>query len=74
MNLQLVRQPLGLRGREGFVQRRRRVGVQVVHHQHDALRLRIVDVDQGLHALRPVEARAMRADLHIAPALQRLAN
>src|SRR5262249_14149474 len=64
----------GLGGRKRLVQRRRRVGVQLVHHQHDALRVGIVRVDQLLDAVRPVDPRALRTHAHGTPAAQGLAD
>src|SRR6266540_2502822 len=46
----------------------------VVLHQHDLLGIGVVDVDQVLDAMRPVDAGAPRADRHVAPAAQRLAH
>src|SRR5215207_8069028 len=74
VQLQLVGQPPGLRGRERRIQRRRRVGVEVVLHQHDLLGGRVVDVDQVFDAVRPVDAGAPCADGYVPPAAQRLAH
>ena len=61
-------------GREGLVERGRRVGVELVHDQHDPLGVGVVDVDQLLDAVRPVEPGALVADAHLPPAAQRLAD
>src|SRR6266536_3227697 len=74
VQLEPVGQPLGLSRLERLVQRRRGVGVEVVLHQHDLLGIGVVDVDQVLDAMRPVDAGAPRADRHVAPAAQRLAH
>ncbi len=37
VDLQLVGQAFGLGGREGVVERSRRVGIELIHDQHDAL-------------------------------------
>jgi hypothetical protein len=74
VQLQLVGQPLGLGRRERRIQRRRRVGVEVVLHQHDPLGVGIVDVDQVLDAVRPVDPGAPVADHDLAPASQRLTD
>jgi hypothetical protein len=46
----------------------------VVLHQHDLLSIRVVDVDQVLDAMRPVDAGAPGADHDVTPAAQRLAD
>jgi hypothetical protein len=46
----------------------------VVLHQHDPLGVGVVDIDQVLDAVRPVDAGAPLADRHVAPAAQRLAD
>jgi hypothetical protein len=74
VQLQLVGQPLGLGRLEGLIQRRGCVGVEVVLHQHDLLGVGVVDVDQVLDAVRPVDAGAPVADHDVAPASQRLAD
>ena len=51
-----------------------RVGVEVVLDQHDLLGVGVVDVDQFLDAVRPVDAGAPVADHDLAPASQRLAD
>lgn len=49
-------QGVGLRGREGLVERGDRVGVDVVHHQDDLVRRGVVDGQQMVHAVGPVGA------------------
>ena len=44
VQLQISPQPPGFVRREGFVQRRADMGIEVVEHQHHPLRLRIVVV------------------------------
>ena len=46
----------------------------VVLDQHDPLGVRVVDVDQILDAVRPVDAGAPAADHDLAPAGQRLSH
>src|SRR6266540_6016453 len=46
----------------------------VVLHQHDPLSVGIVDLQQVLDAVRPVDAGAPVADHDVAPATQRLAD
>jgi len=74
VQLQPIGQPLGLGRWERRIQRRGRVGVEVVLHQYDPLGIRVVDVDQLLDAVRPVDAGAPAADHDLAPASQRLAH
>src|SRR6266545_3883951 len=74
VQLQPVGQPLGLGRLERLIQRRRGVGVEVVLYQHDPLGVGVVDVDQVLDAVRPVDAGAPRADHDVPPAAQRLAH
>jgi hypothetical protein len=46
----------------------------VVLHQHDLLGIGVVDIDQVLDAVRPVDAGAPVADHDVAPASQRLGH
>src|SRR6266540_414894 len=46
----------------------------VVLHQHDPLGLGVVDIQQVLDAVRPVDAGAPRADHDVAPASKRLTD
>src|SRR5512132_1005746 len=74
VEFELVGQPLGLGGSERLVQRGGCVGVEVVLDQHDPLGVRVVDVDEVLDAVGPVDAGAPVADAHVPPAGQRLAD
>src|SRR5688572_17462697 len=74
VQLELGGQALGLGRWEGLVQGGRGVGVEVVLNQDDPLGVRIVDVDQLLDALGPVEAGAAVADHDLAPPSERLAD
>jgi hypothetical protein len=74
VQLQPVGQPPDLGRRERLIQRRRGVGVEVVLHQHDPLGVGIVDIQQVLDAVRPVDAGAPVADHDVAPAGKRLAD
>src|SRR5215213_2899298 len=74
MDLQLLQQPPCLRRREGLVQRRRLVRVQVVHHQHDLLRLRVPFVHQQANGFREIDGRAPLRDAHVPLPGQRLAH
>src|SRR5512132_2922520 len=74
VQLQPVGQPLGLRRRERRVQRRRRVGVEVVLDQHDHVGVGIVHIDQLPDAVRPVDPGPPLAHRHMPPATQRLAH
>src|ERR1700704_5241099 len=62
MDLQLVGQALGLSRLEDLVQRARRVGIEVVHHQRDLLDLGIDVVDRfsdiGVGSGAPPRSRA----------------
>jgi hypothetical protein len=73
MDLQLVRQPFGLGGRESFVERAGGVRVEVIHHQHDLLGVRVVHVDQLFDAARPIQAGPPLGDRDGSPAAQGLA-
>ena len=39
---------------------------EVVHHQHDFLGLRIVDINQFAHEIRPISAGPTLGDFHLA--------
>ena len=53
-----------LRRLERLVQRGQPVRVEVVHHQHDSLSVRVVLIDQSLYHMRPVHLRATLSDLY----------
>jgi hypothetical protein len=74
MDLQFVGQALGLRWRERLVERGRRVDVELVRHQHDALGSRVVDIGEFLDTSRPIEPGPLIANADLAPAPQRLAD
>ena len=74
MQLQPIGQPLGLGRLERLIQRRGRVGVEVVLHQHDHLSVGVAHIDQVLDAVRPVDPGAPRTDRHLPPAAQRLTH
>src|SRR5215217_3710629 len=59
---------------ERFIQGGGSMRVEVVHHQHDLLGLRVVQIDQLLYAMRPVELGPPLGDTDVAPAGQGLAN
>ena len=67
VQLQLVRQAPGLRGREGLVQGRRRVGVQVVLDQHEALGVGVAHVDEL--PIRCAQSTRVRRSVTAHPAL-----
>jgi hypothetical protein len=50
------------------------VGIEIVHYQHDLLGFGVVNVDQILYAVRPVELGPPLGDTDVAPTGQRLAN
>ena len=67
-------QALGLLGWERFVQTGERVGVELVHDQHDPLGLRVASVEQGADEARPIDTATMLGDRHVPPPGQRLAG
>lgn len=60
--------------RERLVKRGRRVGVELIHHQHHALGVAVASVEQVANEHRPVAAAAVRGCRHVPPARQRLAG
>src|SRR6266487_924689 len=74
VQLQPIGQPLRLGRLERLIQRRGRVGVEVVLDQHDLLSVGVAHIDQVLDAVRPVDPGAPRADRHVPPAAQRLTH
>ncbi len=71
MQLQLGGESSGFSGGERRIERGGRVGVELIHHQHDAVDVRILDVDQVLDAAGEIEPGALRADQHGALPLER---
>src|SRR5580698_5783551 len=71
-DLQALNQPTRLLGRKGLVQRTQAVGVEVVHHQRDSLRLRSMDIDQLANRFGPVDPGALIGHHEMPPADQRL--
>lgn len=67
VDLQALDYPPGFLRHEGLVQARRRVGVQLVHHQHDLVRLPVASVDQIPHDLGEVLAGPALGDVDLAP-------
>jgi len=67
-------QPLGeterLLGREGFVEGPDAVGVEVVHHQHDLLRVGVVLGEEPLDLAGPVEFGPLGLGVDAPPAFQ----
>ena len=58
----------GLGGLERFVQGAEGVGVQVVHDEHDAFGVRVVDAEQLVDLVRPVDPGPPLAGVDPAPA------
>jgi DNA-binding FadR family transcriptional regulator len=58
MDLELVREALGLGGEKGLVEGRRGVGVEVVQHEDNALGVGVADVDQVLDDVGEVDPGA----------------
>jgi hypothetical protein len=73
VDLQPIRQALGIGRREGLVERAGTVGVEVVHDQDDPLGLRVVHVHQLLDDVCPVELGPPLGDRGVSPAAERLA-
>ena len=67
VDLQLVGQALGLDGRERLVEGGRGVGVELVHDEDDTGGLGVVNIDQILDTVRPVDAGALVAEPHVTP-------
>src|SRR3954449_9702439 len=72
VDLEPVGQALRPLGREAFVQARRGVGVELVHHQHELLRLGVAPLEQRRDEPRPVAPLAALGDGHVPPARERL--
>src|SRR5215210_4583091 len=72
VDLQSLPQPPRLRGGKRLVQCPTRVGIQVVADQDQALRLRIVLLQESLDAPRPFDLATLRRDPHAPPTAQRL--
>src|SRR6516162_4171571 len=63
-------QPTSFLGRKGFVQGAQTVGVEVIHHQRDPLRLRPMHIDQLANGLGPVGLGALIGHHQMPPAGQ----
>src|SRR5215207_558488 len=74
VELQLPQYPPRLFRREGLVQRRRAVGVQVVEDDADALGSRVALIDKPLHLVREVLHRPSFRHLDVPPPALRLAE
>ena len=74
VQLQPIGQPLRLGRLERLIQRRGRVGVEVVLDQHDLLSVGVTHIEQVLDAVRPVDPGAPRTDRHVPPPAQRLTH
>ena len=48
------------------------MGIEIIHNQSDALRLRIIDIDQITNGIRPINFSAMVSHLNEAFTNQRL--
>src|ERR1700678_696605 len=66
-----LNQPAGLGSGKGLVERRRLMGVEIVLHQHDFLRLRKVHVGYSFEDLSIIHGRVAIGDLDMSPAFQR---
>lgn len=74
MDIQFVGQPFGLGRRVGLVERGRRVGVELIWHQHEALGVREVLIDQVANALGEVDPGAPIAEGDVTPSSQSFAD
>src|SRR5215210_9591788 len=74
MNLQLRSDAPGLSWSERLVEGGGGVGVEVVHHHHDSLGIRVVDLYHLLYAVRPVDLGPPLGDAAVAPANKGLGN
>src|SRR6202158_3083863 len=74
MDFKLVGPALGPRRLEDFVQRPRRMGIEIIHNQHDLLSVGIDIIDQVLDNGGEVHHSPAIRDRHLAPAAQRLAQ
>src|SRR5882724_237161 len=72
MNLQTCQQPSRLGRLEGFIQRRRFMGVEVVHHQDERVGLRRVHINHVTDHMRKVDRGAAVRDRHLPLPRQRL--
>src|SRR5262249_19349147 len=74
VDLQLVGDALRLGGGERLVERGRVMGVELVHDQHDRLRVRVADIDQVPDQVRPIGLRPLPGHGELALAQQRLTD
>src|SRR5215210_2210887 len=74
VDLQLTGDASGLGGDERLIQGGGSVGVEVVHYQNDSLGGWVVDVDQILYAIRPVDLRPPFGNANVAPTGQGLTD
>ena len=66
-----LNQAAGFRSRKGLIERRRRVGVEIVLNQDDGLGTRKVDVRQVLEYVCIVDGRSTLGHLHVPPPFER---
>ena len=67
VDLESLGECVGFGGWECLVERGDAVGVEVVHHQHDDLRVGVVDGEQFLHLSGPVDAGPLGQGVDPAP-------
>lgn len=70
VDLNPLRQALGLLGWERFIEAGRRMGVELVHDQHQRLGLPVAPLQKGANEACPVGSAALACDLNTAPALE----
>src|SRR5215218_1670729 len=74
MNLQPLQQTPSFSRGERLIQSGRGMGVEVVQNQNDLLGIRVVQINQLLYAVCPVDLGPPLGDADVTPASQRLAN
>ena len=72
VDLNPIGQALGLLRWECLIEAGRRMGVELVHDQHQRLGLPVAPLQKGANEARPVGSAALAGDLNTAPALQGL--
>src|SRR5581483_7464617 len=71
VNLQLLRESPGFGRLKDLVERRRRMGVEIIEHQHNLLRFGIVNLDEFADKVCPIRFRPLFTHLEKAFTAQR---
>ena len=74
VNVQPLGQTPGFVRGKGFVQARRRMGVELIPHQRDAFGLAIAPLQQSAEKMRPIGTAAVLPHRNMAPAGEQLAG